>query len=108
MTPGDAFIDPLIKRGEELERIRPAGGVLTEAEAAELASIKAYAKTKLAHLAAYPLGTTSAEESAMDLAWEEKRSAEEREAALHAAWQVVKPVLWEAFKAGMAAAITKR
>ena len=75
VTPGDGFgVDPLIKRGELLERtaaLRP----LTTGERDELESIKHYAQTRLKHLRLYPLANTSQEESAQDLAEEQARDA---------------------------------
>ncbi len=113
MTPGDAYVDPLIARGEELERLIPTSG--TDAQVllwkAELESLKAYARSRIAHLAAYPLASTAQEESAQYLAEQESRSAHERAAAIekaaHDVWQVAKPLLWEAIKTGVTAGLAQ-
>jgi hypothetical protein len=91
MTPGDAWVDPLIKRGEELERIAPE--VRTISQTAELESLKAYARSRIAHLAAYPLAASSIEESVQDLADEEARSAREREQCLADARKLIEPAV---------------
>lgn len=104
MTPGDEHVDPLIKRGEELERrIAFSSGMpgrvgdLTEAEQSELASIHVYAATKLRHTTQFPCASTAQEESAQYLAEQEARSAREREAAalrfVTQAWEALRPIL---------------
>lgn len=85
MTPGDAYVDPLIKRGEDLEAMARAGLDPTPAEIAEHASIKAYARARIKHLREFPLAMTAQEESAQYRAEQEARSAREREAAVLAA-----------------------
>lgn len=83
MTPGDDFVDPLIKRGEELERLIAAGlgdPALSVAQD-ELRSIKDIARARIAHTQQFPFASTSAEESAQYLAQQEARSAREREEA---------------------------
>jgi hypothetical protein len=90
---GDEYVDPLIKRGEELKRIVER----TPEEESELRSLQVYAAGRIRHLAQFPLANTSAEESAQYLAEQEARSAHEREAAAlkfaEQAWQVLKPIL---------------
>lgn len=81
MTPGDEYVDPLIRRGEELEAMARAGLDPTPAEIAEHASIKAYARARIKHLREFPLADTAQEESAQYRAEQEARSASEREAA---------------------------
>lgn len=81
MTPGDEYVDPLIKRGEELERHKNSGAFMLLEEEDELASIKAYARARLAHLSQFPLANSSQEESAQYLAQQEARSVREREEA---------------------------
>lgn len=99
-------VDPLVVRGEVLLDLQRAGRA-SPAEEDELRSLQAAVAAKQKHLAAYPLAASSIEESVQDLADEEARSAREREAALHEAWQIFKPIAFEAFKAG-AAAVLKR
>lgn len=74
MTPGDGFgVDPIIARGEQLERRPPE--TLTNHEQDELQSIKLYALARLKHTSQFPLANTSQEESAQDLAEEQARDA---------------------------------
>ena len=78
-VPGDEFVDPLTKRGEDLERMATAGLDLTPVELSELASLKIIAHAKIRHLAAFPLADTSQQESEQYRAQQEARSAHERE-----------------------------
>lgn len=108
MTPGDAFVDPLIRRGEELERLmlrsdRPA----SDAEASELASLKVYAAGRIRHLAQFPLASTSQEESAQYLAQQEARSAHEREQAALAALRKFLALLEPVALAALQGALTR-
>jgi hypothetical protein len=85
--PGDEYVDPLIRRGEDLEAMRSAGLDLTPVELSELASLKIIAHAKIRHLQAFPLADTSQQESEQYRAQQEARSAHEREQWLLHAWQ---------------------
>ncbi len=113
MKPGDdfpAFVDPLVKRGEALRDIPPEARTI--AQQAELESLEALVLAHLNHAKEFPMWLPSAEESAMDLAWEEERSAKEREAFLASiiqkAWAQLEPVIDAALAGAVQAALTKR
>lgn len=107
---GSAWIDPLVAMAEKLDRIDPEDR--TSDDQRHLDTIREAIRLRQKHLADFPLATTSAEESAQDLADEEARSAAEREAAVMAAarelWQGVKPVLFGAVVELARTALTKK
>lgn len=94
MTPGDAWVDPIIKRGEELLRLAQADGIITPAEQAEHDSYVEYARIRQKHLADFPLANTSQEESAEDLLEEQAR---DRDELLAKAWKLAEPAMEAAF-----------
>lgn len=76
MIPGDAFTDPLTKRGEQLERERDTR-ILTEPEREELRSLKLLAHARIAHTREFPLADTAQQEEAQYLAEQQQRDCDE-------------------------------
>ena len=71
-----ALADPLLRRGERLERERNTR-LLTEAETEELRSIKLLAHACLAHTREFPLADSAQEEEAQYLAEQRQRDCDE-------------------------------
>ena len=104
MTPGDAYVDPLIKRGEELMAMERASKPMTQAEAEELDSLQQYALAKLKHTSQFPLANTAQEESAQYLAAQDEVAVSK---FLADVWEVLRPILLALAKDAIAAGVKR-